>query len=155
MVEVIKVLDNNFCTNSQSKKASSDPQRRRHFTARSPQPSGWAKLKKIIVACIRALCCCMTPDTTSRRKVFPQKHEDTPRMTRSTRHVSGTFSYLLYLVFFYCCFAYTQFRIRFLKCSELYLVMSRWCVMWMLIQLNKSIILSYSRSVEPENHPTP
>ena len=39
-------------------------------------------------------------DTTSRRKVFPQKHEDNPKMTRSTRHVSGTFLYLLYLVIF-------------------------------------------------------
>lgn len=42
--------------------------------------------------------------------------------------------------------------ITFSKYSDLYPVLSRQCGMWTLIQLNTSTILSYSRSVETENH---
>ena len=101
VVEVIETLDNTFSSSSQFDKAPSEPERRRPFTPRPPQPQGWAKWKKRISNCIRTLCCCcMSPDTTSRRKVCPQKREDTPKMTRSTRHLSGTFLYLLNLFFF-------------------------------------------------------
>ena len=97
--EVLEIVDNPFCSSPQIEKASSDPEKRRPFTPRPPPPRGWAKWKKRIGSCIRSLCCCcLSPDTTSRRKVCPKLRENTPKMTRSTRHLSGTFLYLLYLV---------------------------------------------------------
>ncbi|XP_218667.4 sperm motility kinase Z-like [Rattus norvegicus] len=47
--------------------------------SRSLQPRGWAKWKKRIRACVRTLCCCLSPHKICPRKVCPQKRGDTIR----------------------------------------------------------------------------
>ncbi|XP_028638426.1 sperm motility kinase Z-like [Grammomys surdaster] len=65
--------DTSFSTNFQAAKDLSDSQQSETSTSSSLEPRGWAKWKKRIGACMRTLCCCVSPHNKHPRKVCPQK----------------------------------------------------------------------------------
>lgn len=70
---VMNVEDTSFSTRSQAEKALSESKQSGASTSSSLEPRGWAKWKKRIGACIRSLCCCVSPHNKYPRKVCPQK----------------------------------------------------------------------------------
>ncbi|XP_076783594.1 sperm motility kinase Z-like [Arvicanthis niloticus] len=67
------IEDTSFSTSSRAGKALSNSEQSGTSTSSSLEPRGWAKWKKRIGACIRTLCCCVSPHNKYPRKVCPQK----------------------------------------------------------------------------------